>query len=79
MGFIAHMKGVKSHQIVKDGLRILVNLTYRGAVGTDPLMGDGASLLLQIPDKLFRREAPGLGFELPEANHYAIGQLFLPR
>ncbi len=79
VGFIAHMKGVKSHRIVEDGLRMLVNLTHRGAVGADPLMGDGAGLLLQIPDKLFRREAAKLGFELPEANHYAIAQIFMPR
>ena len=56
VGFIAHMKGEKSHQIVKDGLFILENLTHRGAVGADPLMGDGAGMLMQIPDRFFREE-----------------------
>jgi hypothetical protein len=56
VGFIAQMKGVKSHQIVKDGLFMLENLTHRGAVGADPLMGDGAGVLVQIPDAFFREE-----------------------
>ncbi|WP_246713923.1 hypothetical protein, partial [Rhizobium leguminosarum] len=56
VGFVAHMKGQKSHQIVKDGLFILENLTHRGAVGADPLMGDGAGILVQIPDRFFREE-----------------------
>ena len=54
VGFIAQMKGVKSHQIVEDGLAMLENLTHRGAVGADPLMGDGAGVLVQIPDRFFR-------------------------
>ncbi|RWD42559.1 hypothetical protein, partial [Mesorhizobium sp.] len=53
VGFIANMKGVKSHQIVKDGLAVLENLTHRGAVGADPLMGDGAGVLVQLPDRFF--------------------------
>ncbi|RWD36035.1 MAG: hypothetical protein EOS59_33870, partial [Mesorhizobium sp.] len=54
VGFIVNMKGVKSHQIVKDGLAVLENLTHRGAVGADPLMGDGAGVLVQLPDRFFR-------------------------
>jgi len=57
IGLIAHIKGVKSHDIVQDGLKILVNLTHRGAVGADPLAGDGAGLLVQIPHEFFRAEA----------------------
>ena len=64
VGFIAQMKGVKSHQIVKDGLSMLENLTHRGAVGADPLMGDGAGVLVQIPDRFFREE-------MAEAGHRA--------
>ena len=65
VGFIAQMKGVKSHQIVKDGLFMLENLTHRGAVGADPLMGDGAGVLVQIPDRFFREEMAEQGIELP--------------
>ncbi|QDZ02780.1 glutamate synthase large subunit [Nitratireductor mangrovi] len=79
VGFIAHMKNEKSHQIVRDGLAMLENLTHRGAVGADPLMGDGAGVLVQIPDKLFREEMAEQGIELPPPGHYAVGHLFLPR
>ncbi|MDI6027303.1 glutamate synthase large subunit [Corticibacterium sp. UT-5YL-CI-8] len=79
VGFIAQMKGVKSHQIVKDGLFMLENLTHRGAVGADPLMGDGAGMLVQIPDKFFRKEMAKQDIELPEPGHYAVGHLFMPR
>jgi hypothetical protein len=65
VGFIANMKGVKSHQIVRDGLAMLENLTHRGAVGADPLMGDGAGLLVQIPDRFLRAEMAKQGIELP--------------
>jgi glutamate synthase (NADPH/NADH) large chain len=78
VGFIAHMKGTKSHQIVRDGLAMLENLTHRGAVGADPLMGDGAGILVQIPDRFFREEMAGLGIELPPLGHYAVGHLFMP-
>jgi glutamate synthase (NADPH/NADH) large chain len=76
VGFVAHIKGEKSHQIVRQGLTILERLTHRGAVGADPKAGDGAGLLMQIPDTFFREEA---GFELPETGSYAIGMVFLPR
>ncbi len=79
VGFVAHMKGVKSHSIIENGLAMLKNLTHRGAVGADPLMGDGAGILTQIPDRLFREEAAGLGIELPKAGHYAVGHIFMPR
>jgi glutamate synthase (NADPH/NADH) large chain len=79
VGFIAHMKGVKSHQIIRDGLAMLENLTHRGAVGSDPLMGDGAGLLAQIPDRLFREELAKDGITLPPAGHYGVGYLFMPQ
>ena len=56
VGFVAHIKGSKAHGIVQQGLKILENLDHRGAVGADPLMGDGAGILIQIPDELFRAE-----------------------
>ena len=79
VGFIAQMKNIKSHQIVVDGLSMLENLTHRGAVGADPLMGDGAGVLVQIPDKFFRREMAAQGIELPPVGHYAVGHWFMPR
>jgi glutamate synthase (NADPH/NADH) large chain len=78
VGFIAHIKGEKSHSIVRHGLEILDNLTHRGATGYDPLLGDGAGILLQIPDAFFRRECDGLGFSLPASGDYGVGMIFLP-
>ncbi|WP_233713826.1 glutamate synthase large subunit [Aquamicrobium zhengzhouense] len=79
VGFIANIKGAKSHQIVRDGLAMLENLTHRGAVGADPLMGDGAGVLVQIPDRFFREEMARQGVTLPEVGYYAIGHIFMPR
>jgi glutamate synthase (NADPH/NADH) large chain len=79
VGFIAQMKNVKSHQIIEDGLKMLENLTHRGAVGADPLMGDGAGVLVQIPDRFFREEMVAQGIDLPLPGHYAVGHLFMPR
>ncbi|WP_398467656.1 glutamate synthase large subunit [Tardiphaga sp.] len=79
VGFIANIKGVKSHQIVSDAINILCNLEHRGATGADPRFGDGAGILVQIPHKFFSRKATELGFELPEPGQYAVGALFMPR
>jgi glutamate synthase (NADPH/NADH) large chain len=79
VGFVANIKNRKSHDIVRQGLRILVNLTHRGAVGADPLAGDGAGILVQIPDGFLREECAGLGFDLPPPGEYAVGMVFLPR
>ncbi|MDF9393157.1 MULTISPECIES: glutamate synthase large subunit [Methylococcus] len=79
VGFIAHIKGKKSHDIVLQGLEILKNLTHRGAVGADPLAGDGAGILLQLPDAFLRKECARVGITLPEPGHYGVGMLFLPR
>ena len=78
VGFIADIKGRKSHKIVEDGLTILVNLEHRGAVGADPRAGDGAGILVQTPHKFFAKKAAELGFTLPPPGHYAVGMLFLP-
>jgi glutamate synthase (NADPH/NADH) large chain len=79
VGFVAHIKGTPSHSIVSQGLQILENLTHRGAVGADPLAGDGAGILIQIPDKFFRDELGWGGIKLPAAGEYGVGMIFLPR
>jgi glutamate synthase (NADPH) large chain len=79
VGFIADIKGRKSHRIIEDGIQILLNLEHRGAVGADPRAGDGAGMLVQIPHRFFAKEAARLGFSLPEPGHYAVGHIFLPR
>lgn len=79
VGFVAHIKGKKSHDIVSKGLQLLTNLTHRGATGYDPKLGDGAGLLMQMPDAFMRSEATKLNITLPEAGQYAVGNLFLPQ
>ena len=79
VGFVAHIKGRKSHEIVQYGLRILLNLDHRGATGADTLFGDGAGMLLQIPDALLREEMAAQGVTLPPAGEYGVGMIFLPR
>jgi glutamate synthase (NADPH/NADH) large chain/glutamate synthase (ferredoxin) len=87
VGFVAHIKGVRSHEIVSGALKILENLDHRGAVGADALMGDGAGILIQLPDALYRQEmarngvAPdgSLGVQLPAMGEYGVGMIFLPK
>jgi glutamate synthase (NADPH/NADH) large chain len=79
VGFVAHIKGIKAHSIVEQGLKILENLDHRGAVGADKLMGDGAGILIQIPDDYFRAEMGALGVELPPLGEYGVGMIFLPK
>ena len=87
VGFVAHIKGQRAHSIVEQGLKILENLDHRGAVGADKLMGDGAGILIQIPDEYFRAEmgaagkAPGgaVGVALPPPGEYGVGMIFLPK
>ena len=79
VGFICNIKNKQSHDIIKKGLQILVNLDHRGAVGADPLAGDGAGIIIQIPHKLLAEECSKLGFDLPEPGDYAVGQVFLPQ
>ena len=79
VGFICNIKNQKSHEIIRQGLQILVNLDHRGAVGADPLAGDGAGIIMQIPHELVSEECAKLGFELPAVGEYAMGQVFLPQ
>jgi glutamate synthase (NADPH/NADH) large chain len=79
VGFVAHIKGKASHDRVSQGLQILENLTHRGAVGADPLAGDGAGILIQVPDQFLRDEMNWGGIQLPQAGDYGVGMLFLPR
>src|SRR4051812_22986877 len=75
----ANIKGRKTHDVIPAGLKILVNPDHRGAVGADPLVGDGAGILIQIPDALYRRWAEGAGVTLPPPDEYAVAMCFLPQ
>ena len=79
VGFVAHIKGQKAHGIITQGLKILENLDHRGAVGADKLMGDGAGILIQIPDEYYRAEMALQGIELPPPGEYGVGMIFLPK
>ncbi len=79
VGFVAHIKGVKSHSIIVQALKILENLDHRGAVGADKLMGDGAGILIQLPDALYREEMAARGVQLPPPGEYGVGMVFLPK
>ncbi|WP_121118861.1 glutamate synthase large subunit [Croceibacterium ferulae] len=79
VGFVAHIKGIKSHAIVTQALEVLANLDHRGAVGADPLLGDGAGLLMQLPDPLYRRWAAENGLTLPQPGDYAVAMCFMPQ
>src|SRR4051812_22497399 len=79
VGFVANIKGRKSHEVIEAGLQILVNLDHRGAVGADPLVGDGAGCLIQIPDGLLRAWAASEDLVLPPAGEYAVAMCFLPQ
>ena len=76
VGFVCHIRNEKSHRIVAQGLEILERINHRGAVGADPKAGDGAGILVQIPDAFFRSK---VGFDLPEAGRYGVGMIFLPQ
>src|ERR1043165_7572636 len=79
LGFVAPIKGQKAHHIVQQGLKILENLDHRGAVGADKLMGDGAGILIQIPDEFYRAEMAQQGVTLPPPGEYGVGMIFLPK
>ena len=78
VGVVANIKGQKTHQIIEEGVQVLINLGHRGAAGRDPDTGDGAGMLIQTPSKLFEREAVALGIDLPAAGEYGVGMVFLP-
>src|SRR5206468_3166704 len=79
VGFVVNVKGERSHDIIEKGLTVLRNLAHRGACGCDPLTGDGAGILVQIPDEFLRRECRGLDIALPAPGTYGVGMVFLPR
>jgi glutamate synthase domain-containing protein 2/glutamate synthase domain-containing protein 1/glutamate synthase domain-containing protein 3 len=79
VGVVANIRGLESHDIVKNGLEVLKNLNHRGACGCDPLTGDGAGILVQIPDSFMRSKASALGVSLPDKGAYGIGMIFLPQ
>jgi len=78
VGFVVSIKGERSHEIVLKGLQVLDNLTHRGACGCDPLTGDGAGILMQIPHEFLGAEAERLGFSLPSPGEYGVGMVFMP-
>src|SRR5258705_5439421 len=78
VGFVVHIKGEKSHEIVEQALTVLENLDHRGACGCEENTGDGAGILMQIPHVFFQDACGGLGFLLPRPRHYGVGMLFLP-
>jgi len=79
VGFVANIKGKASHALIQQALLILQNLDHRGAVGADPLCGDGAGILVQIPDAFYREEMVQQGLTLPPPGEYGVGTVFLPR
>ncbi|HRD83677.1 MAG TPA: glutamate synthase-related protein, partial [Rubrivivax sp.] len=79
VGFVAHIQGLRAHAIVEQGLKILENLDHRGAVGADELMGDGAGILIQLPDDFYRAEMAAQGVTLPPPGEYGVGMIFLPK
>ena len=79
VGFVVNIKGVRSHKLVDQALEVALNLLHRGACGCETNTGDGAGLLLQLPDKFLRRETAARGFTLPATGEYGVGMLFLPR
>jgi glutamate synthase domain-containing protein 2/glutamate synthase domain-containing protein 1/glutamate synthase domain-containing protein 3 len=78
MGFIVNLDGAKTHEVIRKGIEILINLTHRGACGCDPETGDGAGIMIEIPHDFFARECAKEGFSLPEPGQYGVGMVFLP-
>ncbi|MFM7192636.1 MAG: hypothetical protein ACKOX2_17760, partial [Microcystaceae cyanobacterium] len=76
VGFIVHKTGQKSHSIVEQGLTILLNLDHRGACGCEPNTGDGAGILMQVPDQFLRKVAKAEGIHLPELGQYGVGNIY---
>src|SRR5919205_1901493 len=76
LGFVARLDGRGTRETVEEGLEVLRNLEHRGTTGSDPETGDGAGILIQIPDAFFRRECKDLGIELPKVGCYGVGMLF---
>jgi glutamate synthase (ferredoxin) len=79
VGFVVNMRGERSHTIIRQALKVLVNLSHRGACGCEPNTGDGAGLLIQLPHRFFVRVAAENGFSLPAPGEYGVGMIFLPK
>ena len=79
IGFMCNIDGKRSHEVIQNGLQILVNLTHRGACGCDPETGDGCGIMLHLPHELFKEDVLEHGFELPEPGDYGVGMIFLPK
>ena len=79
VGFVVNIDGTKSHAIIENGLKVLENLVHRGAIGGDMKTGDGAGILFQIPDALFRRDCKQLKIGLPQPGSYGVGMVFMPQ
>ncbi|MBF0126174.1 MAG: glutamate synthase large subunit, partial [Magnetococcales bacterium] len=79
VGFVARINGKKTHDVVRMGLNVLVNLTHRGAAGADPLTGDGAGIMIQLPDAFLRAQTEKLSIRLPPVGDYGVGMIFLPK
>ena len=88
VGFVASIDGEKSHDIIRNGIKVMENLMHRGAIGGDLTTGDGAGILFQVPDRFFRKECESLGIDLPDPGFndsgsngglYGVGMFFMPR
>ena len=79
VGFVVNIDGEQSHQVIEKGLLVLENLSHRGAMGADENTGDGAGILIQVPDGFLRQQCRALGFDLPAAGAYGVGMFFLPQ
>ena len=79
VGFVVDIKGRQSHGVIEQGLQILLNLLHRGACGCEANTGDGAGVLIQMPDRFLRKATAALGFALPPLGQYAAGLVFLPK
>ena len=79
IGFVANLKGRKSHRVVKDAIQMLIRMDHRGACGCDPNSGDGAGILLQVPHEFFLEECAKLSIDLPAAGEYGVGMTFFPK
>src|SRR3954466_4609334 len=79
VGFLCHIKGKASHKIVEDALLMLENMNHRGACGCESDSGDGAGILVRLPDSFLREKCKALGITLPKLGSYAVGQVFLPK
>lgn len=79
IGFVANIKGKKSHEIVRQALTVLINLTHRGGNGAEANTGDGAGILIQIPHKFFKKSCSDMGINLPAPAEYGVGMIFFPQ